>query len=355
MFGKDGTEEESTAEDREDEVSAITTTIEDEFYSDSIDVNSNESEDELVEETQSKEPKKVIDEDTKKKVDSIDTVRKFQFHYDDSVVMTDKYPEISVAPGEDQIPANMLYDKDWDVMAFPALHNFNGSNGKDQDRDVKLTSQRYFIQRVTNINSRFARCPAYLYAAVGFQETMQINRNINVVGTRGKKVSCDDGRSKYELHDPYRALEAIPGTPKYWQKAKYEMLAKVDNFGAFNLFFTLSCGDTRWHPNFAAILLEKGYSMHYDVKVEDGHWKQVIKGSIRNEDWKDLEDFLKEDVEESHHDLIRGNVVAATRFYDHRVKCFLRDIVMQKSNAMSVRYYTYKVEFQARGAGKYSN
>ena len=284
----------------------------------------------------------------------VDTVQKFQFQYDDSVMMTDNYPEISVAPGEDQIPINMLYDKDWDVMAFPALHNIDGSNGKDQDREVKLTSQRYFIQRVTNVNSRFARCPAYLYAAVGFQEKMQINRNINLVGTRGKKLCSAEGKSKFELHDPYRALEAVPGTPKYWQKAKYEMLAKVDNFGAFNLFFTLSCGDTRWKPNFAAILLEKGYSIRYDVKRNTyGHWEQFIEGSIGDGEWKKFDEFMRDDVEESHHDLIRGNVVAATRYYDHRVKCFLRDVVMSKSNPMSAKYYTYKVEFQARGAGKY--
>ena len=32
---------------------------------------------------------------------------------------------------------------------------------------------------------------------------------------------------------------------------------QIENFGAFQLFFTLSCGDRRWDPNFAAILLEK--------------------------------------------------------------------------------------------------
>ena len=131
------------------------------------------------------------------------------------------------------------------------------------------------------------------------------------------------------------------------------MLAKVDNFGAFNLFFTLSCGDTRWRPNFAAILLEKGYSMKYEVKKNTyGHWEQIIEGHTGDGEWKSFDDFLKEDVEESNHDLIRGNVVSATRYYDHRVKCFLRDVVLDKSNPMSVRYYTYKVEFQARGAGK---
>ena len=93
--------------------------------------------------------------------------------------------------------------------------------------------------------------------------------------------------------------------------------------------------------------------MKYEVKKNTyGHWEQIIEGHTGDGEWKSFDDFLKEDVEESNHDLIRGNVVAATRYYDHRVKCFLRDVVLNKSNPMSVRYYTYKVEFQARGAGK---
>ena len=279
-----------------------------------------------------------------------DPVRKYQIQYDESIVMADKFPEISVAPGEDQKPQNMLFDKNWDVMAFPALHNLDGSNGKDEERDVKLTDQKYFIQRITNLNSRFAKCPTYLYAAVGYLEQMQISRNLNLVGTRGQKITSSEGKSKYELLDPYRSIEAIPGTPKYWQRAKYEMLAKIDNFGAFNIFFTLSCADLRWDPNLAAILLERGYSMHFDVQMKDGHWKQIIEVYSSNGESKSIEDFVK-DENESYHEMIRGNVVKATRYFDHCVKSFLRNIVLQKSNSLSVKFYTYKVEFQARGAG----
>ena len=307
-------------------------------------------------ESETEEKGQCTDDDLKDEIlqeeyEKEDPVRKFQFQYDESVVMTDKFPEISVAPGEDEKPQSMLFDKNWDVRAFPALHNFDGSNGKDEEREVKLTDQRYFVQRVTNINSRFAKCPTYLYAVVGYLEEMKINRNINLVGTRGHRTTSMEGRSKYDLYDPYRALEAVPGTPKYWQTAKYEMLAKVDNFGAFNIFYTLSCADLRWLPNFAAILLEQGYHIRYDVKLIDGKWQHFIEGRTDHGPWKKLKDFLRDDVDDTNHELIRGNVLTATRYFDHRVKCFLRDIVLHKSNPMSVKFFTYKVEFQARGAG----
>ena len=40
----------------------------------------------------------------------------------------------------------------------------------------------------------------------------------------------------------------------------------------------------------------------------------------------------------------------ATRNYNHRVKSFINDIVMDKNNPMAVDYYSTKVEFQGRGA-----
>ena len=40
----------------------------------------------------------------------------------------------------------------------------------------------------------------------------------------------------------------------------------------------------------------------------------------------------------------------ATRNFHNRVKAFLNKIVLDKTNPMNVKYYTYKVEFQQRGA-----
>ena len=76
---------------------------------------------------------KLTDEILLEEYEKNDPVKKYQFHYDDSIVMTDKFPEISVAPGENEIPRSVLFDDNWDVRAFPALHNYDGSNGKDQE------------------------------------------------------------------------------------------------------------------------------------------------------------------------------------------------------------------------------
>ena len=101
------------------------------------------------------------DTELKDEVDylSNDPVRKYQFTYNKSLCMANKYPEISapdptkdieVAPGEGKRPNDIMREKDWDIKAFPHLHNPDGTNGKDEDRKTRLTDQSYFIQRIIN-------------------------------------------------------------------------------------------------------------------------------------------------------------------------------------------------------------
>ena len=123
------------------------------------------------------------------------------------------------------------------------------------------------------------------------------------------------------------------------------MLAKLDNLGAFQIFFTLSCVDMRWDENFAAILLDRGFEIKYRlVNDEEGNWDTEVEGRKMDGVWKNLKQFIDEDVIISLHELV-------TRYFQHRVKNFIDKVMMGKNNPMHVRYYTYKVEFQDRGAG----
>ena len=76
-------------------------------------------------------------------------------------------------------------------------------------------------------------------------ERKQLQSNINLSYTRGKKTTADDGSIQYELDDAFQVFENIKNTPRYWRKAKFEMLAKLDNLGPFQFFFTLSSADMR--------------------------------------------------------------------------------------------------------------
>ena len=82
----------------------------------------------------------------------------------------------------------------------------------------------------------------------------------------------------------------------------------------------------------------------------DGSCETLVIDDKRGETIE-LKEYLDRYVDDSTHELIRRNVFIATRNYNHRVKAFIRDIIMDKGNPMCAQYWSTKVEFQGRGAG----
>ena len=109
----------------------------------------------------------------------------------------------------------------------------------------------------------------------------------------------------------------------------------------------------RWDENFASIIQEKGFEIRYSViKDDEDNWDTLVEAKKKgDEQYKPIKKFIEEDVQESLHELIRGNVLSATRYFQHRVTQFINKVAMGRNNPMHIRNYTYKVEFQERGAG----
>ena len=149
-----------------------------------------------------------------------------------------------------------------------------------------------------------------MYAAVAYLKKKQLQRNINLANTRGKEVIDENGKKAYVLEDGYRVLDNIKNTQRYWRKAKYEMIAKLDNLGPFQLFFTLSCADMRWEENFGTILQDKGFDVKYTLsKDEKENWDTIVEARKNTEDnYKPIMQFIQEDIEETLHELVRDNV-----------------------------------------------
>ena len=282
------------------------------------------------------------EEEDKKK----DPARKFQFDYDKSVCMVDKFPEAAVtdkledqkglafAPGEGKIPENILMTDNWDIDAFPMKYP-DGKNGLHQDRERKLSDQYHFVQRLRNKDPRFSTDPSYVFASAAYLEKKQLQRNVNVSFQRGKQSVSKSGQKTYSLEDGFSVFDKISNTPAYWKTAKYEMLAKLENLGPFQFFFTLSCADSRWDENFSSILVEMGVTIEYKFD-SDGKEETIVK--MENGQSIPLRKYLEEYVEKSRHELIRTHVLNATRNYNHRVKAFIKEIVMDKNNPMAIDY-----------------
>ena len=278
-----------------------------------------------------------------------DVIRKFQFDYDSSVCLVDKFPEaaitdesieepnkLSLAPGEGKSPEDILSAKNWDIKAFPMKHP-DGQNGLHWKRKRKLTDQYYFVQRMRNKDTRFSKDPGYVFAAAAYLEKKQLQRNVNISFQRGKEVRSKEGISTYHLDDAFSVFNNISNTPKYWKTAKYEMLAKLDNLGPFNFFFTLSCADLRWDENFSSILRKLGVTIEYETNSEDKNKTYVLYDNNKK---MELREYLDKYIDKSRHELIRRHIYIATRNYNNRVKSFIRDIVMDKNNPMSVKHWS---------------
>ena len=257
---------------------------------------------------------------------------------------------IDVAPGEGRRPHGMLLTRDWDILSHPRLHNADGSDGLHQEgRPVKLTDQQYFKQRLLNSNRKYAQDPSYVFAAAIHTTKKQINGNMGLSFTTGKKVIGDGGKVKYSQHDAWSVLSGIKNTPRFWREKKGELIAMMDNFGAFHWFFTLSLADKRWKEILAAICREfpDVDSIIYS-KNRDG--SNLIKVKVKGREGEmSLEDYMENCVDESKNEIIKRNVQLITRCFDQRVKSFVKNIIMGPGNKMKIILYSYRVEFQKRG------
>ena len=279
--------------------------------------------------------------------------------------MTDKYPEMHVvinksdkmmdkkarddsiasfpiAPGEGKIPTSLMRDSNWDVDAFPHLHP-TGQYGQDHPREQKLTHQKYFIQRLMNCDDRWVKNSAYLFASLYKLERDHLERQIS--------ISCQIGKVAHgrvvPIADCFHIFDRIPGTFRYWQQKRYEVLARVDQLGPFQLFFTLSCADKRWSENKVSILLQKGLNVEFRPNNGRGDGLTYTDDDIFVEG-EPLEEFLKH---EDFHQMVKDNVRTITLNFNQRVKAFIKHIVMGDKNPMHAEYYNFRVEFQSRGAG----
>ena len=137
-------------------------------------------------------------------------MKKWQFEYNKSTCFSDNYPEInfkednlknlSIAPGEGKLPTNILEENDWDLKTFPGLLP-DGNNSLHAERDVKLSEQDYFVQRIMNKDLRFAQNTAFVFASVLFIEKKQIQRNMGISFNRGTSKEDENGDTVYTLED----------------------------------------------------------------------------------------------------------------------------------------------------------
>ena len=114
----------------------------------------------------------------------------------------------------------------------------------------------------------------------------------------------------------------------------------------FQIFFTLTSGDMRWSSNFTPELEKLNCQVNYSV---DQMGKENVTVEVSNgEETVEMpwQEYLKNHVEEKQHEMMRRNVLLATRNFQHRMETFRREVIFGRNNPMCVRHISYRVEFQ---------
>ena len=261
-------------------------------------------------------------------------------HYINSKQMKSSKVGCSIAPGEGKIPINLLRDIDWDIKAFPMLFP-SGKYGLDFPRTKKLSPQQYFNQRLLNRDNRFSSNTPFIFSSVYYVERYQLEQQINISYRKGQFKD----NNFFAIEDGFSVFDKIPGTPRYWQQKRYEMIARLEQLGPFQLFFTLSMADKRWEENYISVLSQKGCKISFIPNIQSKknsfESEQVLVNDVP------LEEYL---ANENKTELFRNNVLSLTRNFDQRVRAFIKNIVCGPNSPMHVQYYTFRVEFQVRGA-----
>ena len=240
----------------------------------------------------------------------------------------------SIAPGENKHPISIMTDIKCEELAFPVLFPKGQYGYKDVNRNIKLSPVKYFNARLLHYSGQFATNPEYLFFAQFVTEQKKVSDSINIALKKihGQCVTAAEIRSDVNKlkglvcqNQAYLFLRNIPGTPPYWQKFMYEVIAMVKQLGIPTWFMTLSCADLRWPELFQIIARTQG--------------KNLTDDQVKNMSYNERCSMLN------------LNPVVVAKHFQHRVETFFTEILLSKLNPIGkIVYYALRIEFQMRGS-----
>ncbi|XP_028408493.1 uncharacterized protein LOC114531049 [Dendronephthya gigantea] len=238
-----------------------------------------------------------------------------------------------IAPGENRHPVSIMTDKKSEQLAFPVLFP-KGRFGYMEERKIKLSPVKYFNARLLHYSGRFATNSEYLFFAQFVTEQKKVADSINIAlkKIQGQPVTASQIKSDVNKlkslvcqDQAYLFLRQIPGTPPYWQKFMYEVVAMVKQLGIPTWFMTLSCADLRWPELFQIVARTQG------------------------------KDITEEEVEALSYvercEMLNANPVVVAKHFQHRVETFFSEVLLSHCNPIGkITYYALRIEFQMRGS-----
>ena len=238
-----------------------------------------------------------------------------------------------VAPAEGEKPVNIMTDVYFEAMSNPDKFPY-GIGTFSSKRPRKLTYRKYFNQRLLDVDGRFARDLDYLFVAQYIVEAKQVMDDGNMFAMRQKPsrqftaAQAKDQAilSQYVRKDKaYSFMKNIRGSPPYYQRTFYDLLAMIRQLGTPTWFFTLSAADLKWPDMIQTIARQ--YGVYY---TDD---------EVAGLSFDDKSNWLKR------------NPVTAARHFQYRLNAIFQDFLKSTAKPLGeIVDYAIRIEFQARGS-----
>ena len=240
---------------------------------------------------------------------------------------------LCVAPAEGEKPLNIMTDLNFEAMSNPDKFPY-GTGTFCSKRQRRLTYRKYFNQRLLDVDGRFARDVDYLFVAQYIVEAKQVmddGTNFVMRQKPSRQFTAAQAKdqailSQYVRKDKaYSFMKNIRGSPPYYQRTFYDLLAMIRQLGTPTWFFTLSAADLKWPDMIQTIARQ--YGVYY---TDD---------EVAGLSFDDKSNWLKR------------NPVTAARHFQYRLNVIFQEFLKSSVKPPGeIVDYAIRIEFQARGS-----
>ena len=193
-------------------------------------------------------------------------------------------------------------------------------------------SKKYFHQRLLNYTQKFSSDSDYIFFVHSGMQKLNLSNHINIAMRKVTSSQLTSGVLGSNFNEKVKEFIAsdqaftfmnTKGTPAYWKKFLFDVLAMVKQLGVPTFFMTLPSTDLKWNELVSIV-------------------NKLHKLNMSEEDIENL----------TYHDrchLLNSNPVLVAKHFQYRVEVFFKEIVVDGPMGKT-KYYAIGLEFQVRGS-----
>ena len=242
---------------------------------------------------------------------------------------------LNLAPAEGNRPLSVFRDKYCEELAYPGIF-LGQARTENENRKVNINYSDICKSELRRSDRRAAMCVENIfYKTKKMQMKILLGKShIAVRKCKGNNRSINAGQLKQHgvldrliRHDEgYKFLNALRGSPPYFEKAKKDLFAMIRQLGPATLFCSFSSAETQWL-----------HLLRILGQLVDN--KQYTKEQLESLNWQDR------------CRLIQSDPVTCARHFDYQVNQFLTNFLLSSAQPLGkISDWFYRVEYQQRGS-----